>query len=296
MGKRKAFTLIELLVVISIIALLMAILMPALARVKKDAQSVTCQGNLKQWGLCFAMYADSWRGCYPMGTESGHKRYQSWLYILQPYYRDGKLRVCPSASKPIPYPNPTFHPQYREATTFEAWGPLWSGSPAKAVYRFDPVDWPEPSFPYIDAGEYLSYAQNDYIRNDPRRPEDSGGRYHKWVKCGPVKNMDRIPLMLDCKQWYVCEPGSPSDEPPRYKDEEGGFNNMKRNCIDRHNYAINSVFLDGHVSEVNLKCLWTLKWHLKWDESGPWTVAGGVTQEDWALAAPWMAKIPGCEM
>ena len=47
MRSRRGFTLIELLVVIAIIALLMAILMPALARVKKQAQSVTCQAKLK---------------------------------------------------------------------------------------------------------------------------------------------------------------------------------------------------------------------------------------------------------
>jgi prepilin-type N-terminal cleavage/methylation domain-containing protein len=47
---RKAFTLIELLVVVAIIALLMAILMPALQRVKSQAKAVACMSYLKQWG------------------------------------------------------------------------------------------------------------------------------------------------------------------------------------------------------------------------------------------------------
>ncbi|MHC4073855.1 MAG: type II secretion system protein, partial [Planctomycetota bacterium] len=58
MYKRRAFTLIELLVVIAIIALLMGILMPALARVKKQARTVACQALLKQWGTIWSMYCD----------------------------------------------------------------------------------------------------------------------------------------------------------------------------------------------------------------------------------------------
>ena len=56
MDKRRGFTLIELLVVIAIIALLMGILMPALARVKKQAKSAACKMNLHQWAYIWSMY------------------------------------------------------------------------------------------------------------------------------------------------------------------------------------------------------------------------------------------------
>lgn len=55
---KKAFTLIELLVVISIIALLLAILMPSLRKARLLAKLVVCQSNLKQWGFVFQMYTD----------------------------------------------------------------------------------------------------------------------------------------------------------------------------------------------------------------------------------------------
>jgi len=102
MHKQHGFTLIELLVVIAIIALLMAILMPALSKVKDQAKAVACLSNLKQWNNIWYMYASDHDGNFHEGmggeSQTGDNR---WPVVVRDYYKDDKIRLCPSATKPM---------------------------------------------------------------------------------------------------------------------------------------------------------------------------------------------------
>ena len=70
--KRRGFTLIELLVVISIIAILIALLLPALARAKQLALRIQGASNMRQIGIALQEYANTYRGQYPLAQVSDY--------------------------------------------------------------------------------------------------------------------------------------------------------------------------------------------------------------------------------
>ncbi len=133
--RTRGLTLIELMVVISILSILAALLLPALARAREMARRTFCNNNMKQIGLVMRMYADEAGGVYPAGSKNAHYgdiRQLAWLgrqltrnnygvdgsVIYPDYLEDFDIFVCPSSAKELEdeladwYTDLTFVEQY----------------------------------------------------------------------------------------------------------------------------------------------------------------------------------------
>ena len=277
MRQRNAFTLIELLVVISVIVLLMAILLPALQRVRKQARAVACQANLKQWGTTVALYTEDHQGRLPhinssfdivwflrgsVVSSDDPNEHES----LHPIGTEG-IACCPMAAKPgnRRYYG-TIQDKYvegRSGSTFAAWEITSISRPFRTSYGLN--------------GWFFDHRFDISIPIRTRLHLLTGTSIHQ------LRGRANIPLLLDCIKPY----GRPRDRdrPPPW---EGAGPDMGRFCINRHNGYVNGLFLDWSVRKVGLKELWALKWHLQYDTANAWTKAGGVQPSDWP---EWMRRL-----
>ena len=247
-GTKRAFTLIELLVVIAIIALLLAILLPSLKKAKRQGQAIVCRAHVKQWALCYKLYADE-NGDKLAGTAWGNNVGNSYTEVLRPYYDDiDAIRYCPAGKKMPTSPN--WGPDRIRGDTFEAW---WLNPTA--------FGWMNDE----DLG-LGSYGENYWIRS----PEAGDDPTVYWGMI-TAKGAFDIPMFSDAK-WHNFAPDNGQVPPtgPGFYDL-GQWDWIYCALMRRHGNGVNVAFMDMSSRHVKAEELWTLKWNRKYQKR--WDIA-----------------------
>ena len=230
MCRSRGFTLIELLVVIAIIAILAAILFPVFAKAREKARQASCQSNLKQIGLAFAMYSSDYDERHlPMWTQGG-PGYPGdnvgwriwWGGLAVPYINNLPLFECPSVEA-----------GWRGERIFGQGGGQGIYAPCRNT-----------------ADSYIrfwgGYGMNSYGDNRAGRCPGTGdrGELGNWTKLAAIKEPAETVAVLDGVCLTVGLPCIPSFDPDldAYSEPAG-----------RHNGGNNFLFVDGHVKWFKVK-------------------------------------------
>ncbi|HBG26526.1 MAG: hypothetical protein A2Y10_01015 [Planctomycetes bacterium GWF2_41_51] len=298
----SGFTLVELLVVISIIAILLAVLMPALGRARDQAKISLCKSNLKQLAMAHVMYLNesNYKGL-TSGNKSGSGGAAFWMTQLAPYLEQNKINKgqgasnvqdmtkqmkilrCPSTGEPTS----SDITKQVAGTAKNRWRYIgtnggWTNTTVTIEGSYGMNGWVGGLWIDLDDKDGIS----DYLGNLLETPRKALCTMRSYV---PLRS--DIPVFAD-SSWvdfypialpergsglYRTPVGPPAD---KLETGTGGKRDtvaeagLYRICIKRHRMAIDLGFADGHVALVPLTELWNYQWAKTFIKTGYVKVPG----------------------
>ncbi len=194
-SRTDGFTLIELLVVVSIIAVLIAMLLPALDRARGEAQSVVCLSLQKNFGLALILYKDDNNDAFPLFASSfpSSSPGSSWNQTIMAYideditdFTQTKVYECPSGKAEIGVPYGAFRDNSPNAVAV-APAPFVYGN--NGVIKFSDVNYPTTWLMGFDTApaqqfQYTYNAWTPAVDTDADKFPDTGTGIMQYLSLG----------------------------------------------------------------------------------------------------------------
>jgi len=250
----RAFTLIELLVVIAIIAILAALLLPALSSAKQKGKQIQCISNLRQMTTSYYMYQQDYGKAVAYGDVS-----TLWMKTLIGYHAQvAAVRLCPMAAE-----RGKLTTTDGQGTAAAPW--LWNGD----------------SNPLLDLG---SYAINGWLYTYAGASQWVPEPEKYFPKDTAIAQPSLTPVFMDAN-WPDTWPAI-TDTPPADLFNGDWNTALGRVCLTRHPLGrgaraiqgqklpggISVSYADGHAARLRLQDIKTVIWHLGYRPvANPWS-------------------------